>query len=354
MPDNGCTKIHRPAWLWLMILAALRLLLHTLTNGQYGFHRDELATLADARHLDWGFPAYPPLTPFVARVAMDLFGQSPTAVRFFTALAQTIAMVVTGIMARELGGNRQAQITAALAVFAAPVSIAAGHLFQYVSFDYLWCVLTAYFVIRLLRGKPALVARHRRHNRRRLSHALHHRLAGGGAAPRFSAHAIPPLACQPLVCHRYWTCHTHRASQPVVASAAQLSRAGIHQYNPCAGHSDWPCRWFPLEAVLRSSQHADHPFVDWWSGLAFQVTLAADRLGVRHRSGAIRRRARPRLLLRSALPDASGSRRRCDVRMATQGSESAMGRNRHWHCDRHRSGSAGFASQLLSLRSAPR
>src|SRR5579862_5823099 len=135
----------------LLVLAALRLLLHTLTNGQYGFHRDELATLADARHLDWGFPAYPPLTPFVARVAMDLFGQSPTAVRFFTALAQTIAMVVTGMMAREFGGNRQAQITAALAVFAAPVSIAAGHLFQYVSFDYLWCVLTAYFVFRLLR-----------------------------------------------------------------------------------------------------------------------------------------------------------------------------------------------------------
>jgi len=28
--------------------------LHTLTNGQYGFHRDELATLDDARFLDWG------------------------------------------------------------------------------------------------------------------------------------------------------------------------------------------------------------------------------------------------------------------------------------------------------------
>jgi hypothetical protein len=34
----------------LLVLAALRLLLHTLTNGQYGFHRDELATLDDARH----------------------------------------------------------------------------------------------------------------------------------------------------------------------------------------------------------------------------------------------------------------------------------------------------------------
>ena len=73
MRDNGCTKIHQAAWRWLLILAALRLLLHTLTNGQYGFHRDELATLADAHHLDWGFPAYPPLTPFIARVAMELY-----------------------------------------------------------------------------------------------------------------------------------------------------------------------------------------------------------------------------------------------------------------------------------------
>jgi len=134
----------------LLILAALRLLLHTLTNGQYGFHRDELATLDDARHLAWGYVAYPSLTPFVARVALVLFGSAPAAVRFFTALAQCVAMVVAGLMARELGGGRAAQIVGALAVAAAPLSMAEGHLFQYVSFDFLWWVLAIYFVIRLL------------------------------------------------------------------------------------------------------------------------------------------------------------------------------------------------------------
>ncbi len=136
----------------LLVLAALRLLLHTLTNGQYGFHRDELATLDDARHLAWGYVAYPPLTPFVARIALTLFGTAPAAVRFFTALAQCVAMVVAGLMARELGGGRSTQIVAALAVAVSPVSQSAGHLFQYVSFDFLWCVLTVYFVIRLLRS----------------------------------------------------------------------------------------------------------------------------------------------------------------------------------------------------------
>ncbi len=136
----------------LLGLAALRLLLHTLTNGQYGFHRDELATLDDARHLAWGYVAYPPLTPFVARMALALFGTAPAAVRFFTALAQCVAMVVAGLMAHELGGGRKAQIIAALAVAVSPLSMIAGHLFQYVSFDFLWCVLAVYFVIRLLKS----------------------------------------------------------------------------------------------------------------------------------------------------------------------------------------------------------
>jgi hypothetical protein len=47
----------------LVLLATAGVLLHTITNGQYGFHHDELATLDDARSLAWGYVAYPPLTP---------------------------------------------------------------------------------------------------------------------------------------------------------------------------------------------------------------------------------------------------------------------------------------------------
>ena len=55
----------------LLLLAAARVLFHVLTNGQYGFHRDELQTLDDARHLDWGFVAYPPVTPLIGRFELD-------------------------------------------------------------------------------------------------------------------------------------------------------------------------------------------------------------------------------------------------------------------------------------------
>src|SRR5690606_31462462 len=69
------------------------------------------------------------------------------------ALAQCLAMVLAGLMTRELGGSRLAQIVTALAVAIAPISLIQGALFQYVSFDYLWWVLIAYLVIRLLKSE---------------------------------------------------------------------------------------------------------------------------------------------------------------------------------------------------------
>jgi hypothetical protein len=137
------------------LLAALRLALHLLTNNQYGFHRDELATLDDARSLAWGYVAYPPLTPFLARIELTLFGPAQVGVRLLSATAQCAAMVVTGLMARELGGRLWAQVVAALAAGSAPLSLVQSALFQYVAFDYLWWVLIAYFALLLLKsGNP--------------------------------------------------------------------------------------------------------------------------------------------------------------------------------------------------------
>ena len=72
----------------------------------YGFHRDELQVLSDARHLDWGFVPYPPLTPFVERIGLSIFGLSMVGLRMFSVIAQAFAIVFTGLMARELGGGR--------------------------------------------------------------------------------------------------------------------------------------------------------------------------------------------------------------------------------------------------------
>ena len=77
----------RPAWAILIGIATAVALLHMLTNGRYGFHRDELQFLSDARHLDWGFVAYPPLTPFLEHIGLALFGVSLVGLRLFSVLA---------------------------------------------------------------------------------------------------------------------------------------------------------------------------------------------------------------------------------------------------------------------------
>jgi len=135
----------------LLGIAGVIALIHVLTNNRYGLHRDELQTLSDALHLDWGFVAYPPLTPFVERISLAVFGHWLSGLRLFSVIAQALAVVVTGLMARELGGGRLAQATAALSVALAPLALFEGTEFQYTTFDYLWWVLIAYFVIRLLK-----------------------------------------------------------------------------------------------------------------------------------------------------------------------------------------------------------
>jgi hypothetical protein len=134
-------------------IALVVAVIHVLTNGRYGIHRDELQFLSDARHLDWGFVAYPPFTPFVERIGLELFGVSLVGLRMFSVIAQAMAIVVTGLMARELGGGRLAQVTAALVVATSGLPVFEGTEFQYSSFDYLWWVLIAYFVIRLLKSE---------------------------------------------------------------------------------------------------------------------------------------------------------------------------------------------------------
>jgi 4-amino-4-deoxy-L-arabinose transferase-like glycosyltransferase len=139
----------------LIILAVVRCATLFLTNGQTGWHRDELDTLDSARRLAWGYVSYPPVAPFIARIALDLFGPSIIGVRSFSTLGYAIALVLVGWMARDLGGRRWAQVTAAVAATIAPFAFLGGAIFHYSSFDYLWWVLAAFSMIRLLTtGNP--------------------------------------------------------------------------------------------------------------------------------------------------------------------------------------------------------
>ena len=124
--------------------------LHIATNNRYGFHRDELQFLSDARHLAWGYVAYPPFTPFVERIAFELFGLSLLGLRGFSVLAQAIVILVSGLIARDLHGGRLAQVAAGLSVGLSGLPMFEATEFQYTTFSFLWWILVCWFVIRML------------------------------------------------------------------------------------------------------------------------------------------------------------------------------------------------------------
>jgi 4-amino-4-deoxy-L-arabinose transferase-like glycosyltransferase len=139
----------RIAWPALILIATVVTALHLATNGRYGFHRDELQFLSDARQLDWGFV---PFTAAIQHLGLAVFGTSLVGLRLASVLFQSGAILIAGLMARELGGGRLAQVTTALAVAFSPLPIFEGTEFQYSSFDYFWWILAAYGVIRLLKS----------------------------------------------------------------------------------------------------------------------------------------------------------------------------------------------------------
>jgi hypothetical protein len=139
----------------LVAIGAAKLAVHLLTNANYGFHRDSLYYLASARHLAPGYVDYPPLTPLLARLSLTLFGPSVFGLRLFPALAGAVIVVLTGLIARELGGGRFAQALAATAALASPLLLGANWLFQTVTLDQLAWTVSLLLAARLVRsGDP--------------------------------------------------------------------------------------------------------------------------------------------------------------------------------------------------------
>lgn len=126
---------------------------HLWMGNGYGFHRDELQFLDDARHLHWGFAAYPPMTSFCGRLAIALFGISPQVLRLPAMLLNSISLVLTGLIARELGGGRWAQITALLAELAS--ALVFSSVLQYNTPDLVSWNLLALGTACVLRRKDA-------------------------------------------------------------------------------------------------------------------------------------------------------------------------------------------------------
>lgn len=111
---------------WGIALASF--VLHLLCNARYGYFRDEFDYIACGRHPAWGYVDQPPLLPILTRIFMGIFGDSLRSVRLLPALSSAALILLTGVVARELGGKRFAVALSALAVLVGPIYLSGGSL----------------------------------------------------------------------------------------------------------------------------------------------------------------------------------------------------------------------------------
>ncbi len=128
-------------------------------SGRYGYHRDELYSLAAGRHLAWGYPDQPPLVALVARLLSRLAPGSLVVLRLPSALAAAAVVVLAALITRELDGQRAAQTLAAASMAVAPLLLGAGHLLSTTTYDLLAWALLLWLVVRVLRtgNQPLLL-----------------------------------------------------------------------------------------------------------------------------------------------------------------------------------------------------
>lgn len=147
-------RVGRPALATrgLALLALAKIALQSAGITRYGFFRDELYYMACARHLAWGYIDQPPLVAALAWFSQHVFGHSIASIRVFPVLAGAALVFLTGVLARELGGGKTAQLLAAFAVLFIPAYLAFDSFFSMNAFEPLFWMLCAWLAIRIVKG----------------------------------------------------------------------------------------------------------------------------------------------------------------------------------------------------------
>jgi len=152
---TGIATLYRRAGLApaVLIIAGLSFVVHVLAGNNYGYFRDELYVLAMSQHPAFGYVDVPPLVPWITLIPRLLTGNALWAIHVISALVCAGTIILTGLMARLLGGTRWVQGLAALGSATALVLLAGGSTYTYDVFDTFWWALSATILIVLLRDE---------------------------------------------------------------------------------------------------------------------------------------------------------------------------------------------------------
>lgn len=140
---------------YVAALVALKVTVHLVVLGRYGFHGDELYFVECGRHLAFGYVDHPPLVPWIARAIEEIAPLSLVALRLPAVLAGAGTMVFTALLVREWGGSARAQLLALLALLVAPAHLRMGAMLDIPVIEVFLCSACAYAVARALRRGEA-------------------------------------------------------------------------------------------------------------------------------------------------------------------------------------------------------
>lgn len=140
----------RNEWYILLAFIAVKLLIHFLTNTNYDLHRDSFLYFSLSENLDWGYASVPPFIGFITKVSTFLFGYSAFSLNVFPAIAGAVSLLLISFIVKELGGKTSAVVIACLAFLLSPAYLRSNSLLQPVSFDQLFWLVSAYFIVRLI------------------------------------------------------------------------------------------------------------------------------------------------------------------------------------------------------------
>ena len=119
----------------VVLFGAIALLVHFLTNGRYGYFRDELYYIACARHLAFGYVDQPTLSIPLLRLIQLLLEDSLFTIRLLPAVAGAAMVTLAGVVARALGGRGWAIALACSGSFCALFNLAIGNFFSMNAFE---------------------------------------------------------------------------------------------------------------------------------------------------------------------------------------------------------------------------
>jgi Dolichyl-phosphate-mannose-protein mannosyltransferase len=139
-------------WPLILLLALLKFILpHFLQLPLYELQRDEYLYYQQGLHLDFGYLENPPLLAYLGTISSWL-GGSAGWIKFWPCLFGAATLIMTCLIAAELGGKLFAQLIAGLGIIGGAY-MRVHYLFQPNFLDIFFWTLAIYFLVRYINSK---------------------------------------------------------------------------------------------------------------------------------------------------------------------------------------------------------